>query len=300
MLSGSSTARTSRRDATGVNVQNIRATDAGVYSVVVSNPTARSSAIGALSVDADYPRGSASGQTARPAAPSLQRCRCGTPPLTYQWRFNGGSIPERRLRAIRLATSKPATGSYSVEVRNVAGSTTAGTRPDGSHPAVDSIPAVEPNVALGVTFTMTATGGPPLSYQWQKNGQTIGGATSASLTLAMRKPTTPEAIPWWSRTGRRGHQRSASLTLILPQVRRTSREQRRRRSKPGSTFDGGRFRRRAACSRGGTRRRQRRTMVLLKAPANGIVTFNTAGSTFDTVLHLTGTPPSNLTRRHRR
>ena len=36
-------------------------------------------------------------------------------------------------------------------------------------------------------------------------------------------------------------------------------------------------------------------MVLLKAPANGIVTFNTAGSTFDTVLHLTGTPPSNLT-----
>src|SRR5207248_4470692 len=32
------------------------------------------------------------------------------------------------------------------------------------------------------TFTVTATGTAPLSYQWQRNGTAIGGATAASYT----------------------------------------------------------------------------------------------------------------------
>src|SRR5205814_6030780 len=32
------------------------------------------------------------------------------------------------------------------------------------------------------TFTVTATGTAPLSYQWQKNGTAIGAATAASYT----------------------------------------------------------------------------------------------------------------------
>src|SRR5437588_726777 len=32
------------------------------------------------------------------------------------------------------------------------------------------------------TFTVTATGTAPLTYQWQKNGTAIGGATAASYT----------------------------------------------------------------------------------------------------------------------
>ncbi len=35
-----------------------------------------------------------------------------------------------------------------------------------------------------VTFTVSATGTEPFSYQWQKNGQALPGATDASLTLA--------------------------------------------------------------------------------------------------------------------
>src|SRR5205807_147155 len=34
------------------------------------------------------------------------------------------------------------------------------------------------------TFTVTATGTAPLSYQWQKNGTVIGGATAARYTTA--------------------------------------------------------------------------------------------------------------------
>src|SRR5438132_3594824 len=50
-------------------------------------------------------------------------------------------------------------------------------------PAITTQPASQ-TVTAGqrATFTVTATGTAPLSYQWQKNGTTIGGATAASYT----------------------------------------------------------------------------------------------------------------------
>src|SRR5580704_3558029 len=38
------------------------------------------------------------------------------------------------------------------------------------------------NVGQTATFTVSATGAMPLSYQWQKNGANISGATSATYT----------------------------------------------------------------------------------------------------------------------
>ena len=39
-------------------------------------------------------------------------------------------------------------------------------------------------VGDSVTFSVSASGTPPLSYQWQRNGVTISGATSSSYTIA--------------------------------------------------------------------------------------------------------------------
>ena len=49
--------------------------------------------------------------------------------------------------------------------------------------AITTQPAAQ-TVAVGqtVTFTVVATGTPPITYQWQKNGNAISGATSASYT----------------------------------------------------------------------------------------------------------------------
>src|ERR1700758_3175238 len=38
------------------------------------------------------------------------------------------------------------------------------------------------NVGQTATFTVIATGAMPLTFQWQKNGATIAGATSATYT----------------------------------------------------------------------------------------------------------------------
>jgi hypothetical protein len=60
-----------------------------------------------------------------------------------------------------------------------------GGGPDNSKPAIASQTG-DQTVALGrtATFSVTATGAAPLSYQWQRNGAAIGGATAASYTTA--------------------------------------------------------------------------------------------------------------------
>ena len=50
-------------------------------------------------------------------------------------------------------------------------------------PSITTQPANQTvNVGQTATFTVVATGAPPLSYQWQKNQVNIAGATSASYT----------------------------------------------------------------------------------------------------------------------
>ncbi|TLZ35338.1 MAG: sugar dehydrogenase, partial [Gammaproteobacteria bacterium] len=50
-------------------------------------------------------------------------------------------------------------------------------------PAITTQPASQMVVAgQTATFTVTATGTAPVSYQWQKNGTAMGGATADSYT----------------------------------------------------------------------------------------------------------------------
>jgi glucose/arabinose dehydrogenase len=47
-----------------------------------------------------------------------------------------------------------------------------------THPASQTVPRLDP-----VTFSVTASGSPTLTYQWQRNSADIGGATSSSYTI---------------------------------------------------------------------------------------------------------------------
>jgi glucose/arabinose dehydrogenase len=52
-------------------------------------------------------------------------------------------------------------------------------------PAITQHPASQTvSVGQSASFTVGASGAPPLSYQWQRNGTPISGATSATYTLA--------------------------------------------------------------------------------------------------------------------
>ena len=159
------------------------------------------------------------------------------------------------------------------------------------------------NVSVGssVTFSVSASSDTALSYQWQKNGQRIDGATGSSLTLAnvQAGDAGSYSVVIENSAGAVTSQ-LAVLTLILPQLQggRTAEQAPPPIETRQGIFDGGSN----AASSGAVVRRSSTPNTgedrwfSWKAPASGIVTFSTDGSTFDTELAIyTGTPPNNLT-----
>ncbi len=114
----------------------------------------------------------------------------GTAPFTYQWLKNNANIAG----ANAASYTTPATiagdngAAFIVVISNSAGSITSSSAtltvnaaPVG--PAITSQPAnVTVTAGQTATFSVTATGTAPLSYQWQKNSANISGATAASYT----------------------------------------------------------------------------------------------------------------------
>jgi Immunoglobulin I-set domain/PQQ-like domain len=114
----------------------------------------------------------------------------GTAPLTYQWQKNGGNISG----ATAASYTTPATvagdsgAKFDVVVSNTAGSQTSAmatltVNAVAVAPTITTQPANQ-TVTVGqtATFSVTAAGTAPLTYQWQKNSANISGATAASYT----------------------------------------------------------------------------------------------------------------------
>jgi invasion protein IalB len=175
----------------------VTSANAGSYTVVISNTAGSiTSAAATLTV------------TSATVAPSITQqpvsqtvtagnnvtfsvTATGTAPLTYQWRLNGVNITGATGASLTLSAVTTANaGSYTVVISNAAGSVTSAAatltvNPTVVAPSITQQP-VSQTVTAGnnVTFSVTATGTAPLSYQWRKNGVNITGATSATLTLS--------------------------------------------------------------------------------------------------------------------
>ena len=114
----------------------------------------------------------------------------GTAPLSYQWQKNGAAISGATSTSYTTpaATSSDNGAKFIVVVSNAVGSVTSNgatltVNATATAPTISTQPANQ-TVAVGqmATFSVVATGTAPLSYQWQKNGTAISGATSASYT----------------------------------------------------------------------------------------------------------------------
>src|SRR5262249_47964923 len=114
----------------------------------------------------------------------------GTAPLSYQWQKNGTHIPRDTLSSYTTpaTTTSDSGATFVVAVSNSAGtaSSNAATLTVNPAPVPPTITTQPSNqtVTAGqtATFSVVASGTAPLSYQWQKNGANIAGATSASYT----------------------------------------------------------------------------------------------------------------------
>ena len=111
----------------------------------------------------------------------------GTGPLAYQWKKDASSLSGGTSSVYAIGNTQSVdAGSYSVIVTNPAGSVTSGSAALSVNTpvAITAQPvALSKTVGAAFTFSVTATGTGPITYQWRKNGTNISGATSASYAL---------------------------------------------------------------------------------------------------------------------
>ncbi len=192
----------SRATNASFTVTNAQSSNAGSYSAVVTNSTGSvTSAVAVLTVmvPPTITAQPTSQSVAVGANTSFSITASGTPPLSYQWLFNSAVIGGATSTSLTLLNVQPANaGSYTVVVTNSAASVTSAiavltvTGP----PAITAQPASQ-SVATGANagFSVTASGTPPLSYQWRFNGTNlansgqVSGVNSATLSLTNAQPT---------------------------------------------------------------------------------------------------------------
>ena len=113
----------------------------------------------------------------------------GSPPLSYQWTFQGTNLPNATNSLLALTNVQPSqAGVYSVLVTNAFGSL-LGNNATLTVIALPPTILTQPSnqvvyVGFPATFSVSASGNTPLSYQWKLEGTNLPGATSTLLTLA--------------------------------------------------------------------------------------------------------------------
>jgi sugar lactone lactonase YvrE len=222
----------------------------------------------------------------------------GVGPFTYQWQFNGTNLPGQNGATLMLTNVQADdAGTYCVVVVDALMVTNVycATLDALIAPSI-AIPPASQTVTIGstVTFSVMADGTEPFAYQWRLNGASLPGATNATYSITNVQPTDVGrySVVVQNEAGAVASP-DAELNVISPTL-------------PfADDFD-------VAGSIGGfsgvgsgnntnaTREtgepmpagKQGNRTVWLRwtAPANGVVTFDTRGSSFDTLLGVyTGT-----------
>jgi uncharacterized repeat protein (TIGR02543 family) len=173
----------------GYTRNNAQPADAGSYSVTVTNVAGSVTSSNAqLTVNVPpaittQPQGLTVNQGSDAAFTVLAN---GTAPLAYQWYFGGLPIAGATGSQFTVTNAQPGVeGNYSVEVLNVAGQVTSSNAwlTVNVPPTITDQPQSLTAVAgSNVTFTVTATGTLPLSYQWRFNGTNIHYTTASAYT----------------------------------------------------------------------------------------------------------------------
>jgi hypothetical protein len=183
-------------------ISSTASSDAGSYSVVVSNSVgSTTSSAASLTLVATV---TAPAITNQPSSASVTAgnainfsvAASGTSPFTYQWRKDGSPISGATAATYTIPSAATTdAGSYAVTVTNSAGSATS-----SAAVLTVNVPAQAPTITAqlsattviagsAASFSVAASGTVPLTYHWRKDGVVINGATSSTYSIASAAAT---------------------------------------------------------------------------------------------------------------
>ncbi len=180
-------------------IANVSDTDVAPYSVIVSNLAGTVLSSNATLTVIDPPAitqqpQSRTNNATTTATFTITLAGNSTPPFGYQWFKNdtnllvdGGNISGATSPTLTISNVLAADdGEYSVVVTNVAGTATSS---NATLVVIDPVILVQPmdvTAPLGspVSFSVTAVGTAPLTYQWQQDDIDLPGETNNTLSIA--------------------------------------------------------------------------------------------------------------------
>jgi uncharacterized repeat protein (TIGR01451 family) len=181
--------------AATLNLSNVQTSDAASYTVTVTNAAGSvtsNAAVLTVIVPPSITVQPVSVTANLGASASFSVTATGTSP-TYQWKKAGVNITGATSAMLSFGTLLATdSGSYTVTATNAAGTLTSSTVTLTviSPPTISTQPvSISPNLGASASLSVTATGGAPYTYQWQKGGTDVTGATAATLSFATLSST---------------------------------------------------------------------------------------------------------------
>src|SRR5207244_3828725 len=165
---------------------NITQNDAGTYCVLVRGACNSVSNCAVLTVTTPVSAVGPKDQTnCLGSTVTLSTEASGTGPISYQWNKGGMNIAGATNSSLVLGNvTQNDAGTYCVLVRGACNSVSNCAVLTVTTP-VSAVGPKDQTNCLGSTVTLStvASGTGPLSYQWNKGGMNIAGATNSSLVL---------------------------------------------------------------------------------------------------------------------
>lgn len=274
--------------------------------------------------DFDFVNGDAYGRFIVPAAPGIATQprnqivadgaaatfkveATGPPPLTYQWQRNGVNVPGATSNVLVMANASVAdAGTFRVLISNSSGTTISESVQLSvlQPPTIvqQPQPALLANLNDQVEFGVVAGGSEPLSYQWHLNGINIPGETSSNLVVTAAIETQGSYSVTVANPVGATNSSEASLTVQADFFDFKDAFAQRNTIEAAAAFGGSRSGHNVGATKEtGEPNHAGKTggasaWVGWVAPGNGVVTFATTGSGFDTLLAVyTGTSVDQLT-----
>src|SRR5256714_7680761 len=179
---------TTSGSTSSLSISNAQAGDADTYTVEATGACNTAAQSATLSINQSTSASALSDQTVcQGASASFSTTASGTGPFTYQWKLDGSDISGATGSSVSIPTGSLSTGNHTVAVV-VSGScnTAMQTATLTVNASTSATTPGDQTVCQGATasFSTTASGTGPFTYQWKLDGSDIAGATNSSVSVS--------------------------------------------------------------------------------------------------------------------